>query len=128
MGAAQKLSVLIVDDELELCDLLSVQLERLGYVPVAVTSARLALEKVQHEKIDLIIADNMMPGMSGIALIRELRRLNLPQPVIMLSACLPVNIEQLQRDLKISGVVNKPVGPRLLESVISEALRPAFAR
>jgi CheY-like chemotaxis protein len=128
MAAENRLSVLIVDDEYEICDVLSMQLERFGYNPIAVSSARGALERLQHEKIDLIIADNMMPGMSGIALVRELRKLNIPHPVIILSGCLPANIEQLKRDLKIDYVVSKPVGLRHLETVVTEALQIATAR
>ncbi len=80
--------LLVVDDDSENRDLLLLCLERSGYeVEIAETGAD-ALEKINHAHYDLVLLDQMMPGMTGLDLLRLLRATYSPSqlPVIMVSA------------------------------------------
>jgi CheY-like chemotaxis protein len=69
--------ILIVDDEPDLTYSLSLSLGRLGYRAVAINDPTEALEMIRKDPYwDAIIADQLMPGMSGLELIREFKSVN----------------------------------------------------
>ena len=74
-GSGQR--VMVVDDEESLLELTTLALRELGYEPVGYGSARAALEayRPNPDDFDVLITDLRMPGMSGDALIREVRQL-----------------------------------------------------
>jgi diguanylate cyclase (GGDEF)-like protein/PAS domain S-box-containing protein len=81
-------SLLVVDDNADNRDLLSRRLKRAGF-PVSVADGGLsALQILEDEDIDLVLLDAMMPGMSGLDLLRLLRatRSSAQLPVIMVTA------------------------------------------
>jgi len=68
------ISVLYVDDEPALLDLTKIFLEKMGNISVDVAdSGPRALEKVDARQYDVVVSDYMMPGMDGIALLKEIR-------------------------------------------------------
>lgn len=67
-------TVLIIDDEKEIRELLSIYLHNMGYAILEAGNGAEALAIFQREGADLIIADIMMPEMDGIELLRTLRR------------------------------------------------------
>ena len=67
--------IMVIDDDKLVRDSIQKVLLREGYEPVLTASAFEALDKVQCEKVDLIISDIRMPGMDGVSAIREIRRL-----------------------------------------------------
>jgi DNA-binding response OmpR family regulator len=78
-------TILIVDDEKDIRDIVGIYLENSGYRIIKEEDGQKALELLEHEKIDLAIIDVMMPKMDGVQLcmkIRDSRNL----PIIMLSA------------------------------------------
>lgn len=80
--------ILIVDDELSTLKLLGMALEREGYRIAAAQDARQALARIDAEIPELLILDVMMPGVSGLDLVEQLRarRDTATLPVIVLSA------------------------------------------
>lgn len=82
-------SILLIDDNMVQAATRKAILERGGYSVTAVLDPRRALEQLAQElypdPIWLIITDHIMPGMSGSALVRELRRLHMTLPVIVIS-------------------------------------------
>ena len=79
--------VLIVDDEEPLVKLATRTLEELGYAPVGFTSsaAALAAFRADPQRFDALITDERMPGMSGSALIREVRGIRNGIPIVLMS-------------------------------------------
>lgn len=78
--------ILIVDDDPNIREVLSVLLGSEGYAVIEAEDGSMALEKLKAEKgIDLVILDIMMPGMSGIEVCEEIRNLSLV-PVLFLTA------------------------------------------
>lgn len=80
--------LLVVDDDFNNRDMLSRRLARRGYSVEVAESGPLALEKILRENYDLILLDQMMPGMSGLDLLRLLRATYSQSelPVIMVTA------------------------------------------
>jgi CheY-like chemotaxis protein len=79
-------TVLIVDDEPAIVDLLSQLLEDEGYRVVSAGDGLAAWETVRKRRPDLVIADVMMPRMDGFALVDRLSDGGEPVPVILMSA------------------------------------------
>ncbi|WP_268800451.1 response regulator [Pseudomonas huanghezhanensis] len=67
-------TVLIIDDEYLIADILSYALEDEGYLTVKAGSGQKALDILNRESPELIITDYMMPGMNGIELAEAVRR------------------------------------------------------
>jgi CheY-like chemotaxis protein/MinD-like ATPase involved in chromosome partitioning or flagellar assembly len=106
--------ILIVDDEPTMLRMLGMTLEAAGYTVVVAQQADTARAKIGEEKPDLLVLDIMMPGISGVELLKELRAdpETKALPVILLSALSTV-------EDKISGLkagadeyLTKPIDPR----------------
>jgi two-component system response regulator AtoC len=79
-------SILVVDDEERLADVLAAALEDLGYRATAVHSARAALIALEQTRFDLVLTDLRLPVMDGRALLREVRSRWPEVPVIIITA------------------------------------------
>jgi DNA-binding response OmpR family regulator len=78
--------LLLVEDDATLRRALSFNLVREGYEVVTAADGESAMEAARGEGLDLIVLDVMLPGMSGVEVLRVLRREGVTTPVIMLSA------------------------------------------
>lgn len=83
-------TILIVEDEYPISQVLSAYLKRANFRTVQVFSGGEALEKFEEIKPDLVILDVMLPGKSGWDILKEIRRKS-DCPVIMLTALGDVN-------------------------------------
>ncbi len=81
-----KKRILVVDDERDICEILSFNLENEGYEVEAAPSAEEALGRLSAGHYDLILLDVMMGGMSGYHLAEKLRREGNTVPIIFLTA------------------------------------------
>ncbi|CAN7560868.1 sigma-54 dependent transcriptional regulator [Bosea sp. LjRoot9] len=79
-------TILVVDDETRLADVLTAALEDFGYRAIAAESATEALAILDRERIDLVLTDLRLPGMDGRTLMREVRRRWPDIPVVMITA------------------------------------------
>ena len=78
--------ILIAEDNISLRQLMSIHLERAGHKVSVASDGLQALEVMDHNPIDLIIADIMMPNLDGYGLIREMRDANIEIPVLIVTA------------------------------------------
>ena len=79
-------TILVVDDDQELQDLVNFALKREGYDVRQALDAFEGLEIIEKENIDLAILDIMMPKMDGLEMLSRLRASNLDLPVIVMTA------------------------------------------
>ncbi len=82
---ANNISILVVDDEEPLRNLLHISLQRQGYQVTVAKNGREALEFAASRKIDLVLLDIMMPEMDGFTACMELRKRS-DIPIVMLTA------------------------------------------
>ncbi|MBI5682624.1 MAG: response regulator [Deltaproteobacteria bacterium] len=78
--------ILIVDDDAELMANLSDILKEEGYYVDEAASGKMAIEKAAYEGFDIVLLDLMMPKMSGIDVLKELRRISPNTRIIMITA------------------------------------------
>jgi two-component system, OmpR family, alkaline phosphatase synthesis response regulator PhoP len=118
-------TVLLVDDEQDLLDLLQYALEREGYAVHTAHDGIEAIRMAQREQPDLIVLDLMMPRMDGIEACRRLRedgQLRLT-PILMLTARAEERDEILGLEAGADDYLVKPVSPRLLMTRVRALLR-----
>jgi CheY-like chemotaxis protein len=76
-------SILVVDDELELLEIFSAWLGRSGFRVFTAPNGAEALKVLQARKVDVLLSDIRMPIMDGVALVRNLNRMETPPPRII---------------------------------------------
>ena len=103
--------LLVVDDEPSNRDLLCRRLQRHGFSVEAAESGYGALERLRQGPVDLVLLDSMMPGMSGIEVLKELRTTHGPDvlPVIMVTAMTDSRSVAEALDLGANDYVTKPI-------------------
>ncbi|MBN1856989.1 MAG: response regulator transcription factor [Dehalococcoidia bacterium] len=115
-------TVLLVDDELKVCDLLRVYLERAGYEVSCVQDGSVAIEEIERRNPALILLDLNLPGMDGLEICRTIRRTS-DVPIIMLTA----RDEEADRivglELGADDYVTKPFSPREVVARVKAVLR-----
>ena len=87
-------TILVVEDEVDICNLIRTHLEGEGHTVYQAFDGPTALELVEPCAPDLLILDWMLPGLDGLAVCREVRRQHL-MPIIMLTA----RVEEIDRVL-----------------------------
>src|SRR5262245_38957016 len=118
--------VLIVDDEEPLMRLAIRTLEELGYAAVGFTSSTAALAAFRADPggFDAVITDERMPGMSGSALIREVRSVRGTIPIVLASGYLGDAVVQRALESGADEVLKKPLSARELASSLARVLHP----
>lgn len=81
----KRISILIVDDEAEIADLIEIHLEKEGYRVVKAADGEEAVHIIETQPIDLVVLDIMMPKMDGYEVTRQIRAKH-HMPIIFLSA------------------------------------------
>ncbi len=117
--------VLVVEDEPELLQALMVRLTACGYACSAARNGIEGLAKAQEERPDLIVADLLMPEMSGAEMIRRLaaEQATASIPVIVLTA---VPLKQAGH-VQAARVLPKPFDSQALVDAMREILNPNAA-
>jgi two-component system copper resistance phosphate regulon response regulator CusR len=80
------MKILVVEDEQKLAGFIHQGLQQAGYLVQISNNGSEALNKVASETFDLILLDLMLPGMTGIEILKNMRAFNISSPVIILSA------------------------------------------
>ncbi len=115
-------TVLLVEDEVDLCNLIKGHLEGDGYAVVQAFDGPTALTLVEQHRPDLVILDWMLPGMDGLAVCRRVRQSHL-MPILMLTA----RSEEIDRVLGLEvgadDYVVKPFSMRELLARVRALLR-----
>jgi CheY-like chemotaxis protein len=110
---ATKQSILIVDDEFGLAEMLREMLRESGFDVTLAINGRLALEILEEGRVDLVLTDMMMPVMDGAELARAMRRddRHRDTPIIMMTS-LPTALARAPG--LFDAVLRKPFTPDLL--------------
>ncbi|MBV9442989.1 MAG: response regulator transcription factor [Acidobacteriaceae bacterium] len=115
--------ILIVDDDAELRETVSILLEREQFVPIQAVDGDSGLEKALSVKPNLILVDLRLPGLSGIELCKQLRINRTETPIIVLSAVGDEVDKVLLLEMGADDYMVKPFGTRELLARIRAVLR-----
>ncbi|UCE90514.1 MAG: response regulator transcription factor, partial [Pseudomonadota bacterium] len=116
--------ILLVDDDVELCEMLGDYLGAEGYVVDAVHDGNSALQQAAAGQYDLMVLDVMLPELNGFDVLRQLRA-NSRLPVLMLTARGDDVDSIVGLELGADDYLAKPCNPRVLEARIRAVLRRA---
>jgi len=117
-------SILIVDDEASVRQIMAKTLENAGYNPLVATDGAeaIAIYSQHLSKIDLVITDVMMPLMDGTATIRALHRINPDVRIIVASALPPSARLNEAANYGVKHFLPKPYTSQTLMSVLRNVL------
>ncbi len=124
--ALKKPSVVLVEDDVRLSDLVSHYLEANGFRVTTIARGDRVVEQVQREPPDLIILDLGLPGQDGFSICRQLRP-RYANPILILTARNNDIDHVLGLELGADDYVIKPVEPRVLLARINALLRRSRA-
>jgi two-component system, NtrC family, response regulator AtoC len=118
---SRKIRVLLVDDDESLRRLVPHQLTRSGFEVNTAANGNEAIEKVRETDFDVVLLDIRMPGLSGIDTLRQIRQVEDPPEVIMLTAdtSLSAGIEAMR--LGAYDYLSKPSTMEEIEAVVRKA-------
>ena len=114
--------ILIVDDDVNICELLRICLEKEGYATVIANDGLSAISTFKEETPDLVLLDIMMPKVDGWQVCREIRRVS-NIPIIMLTAKSETFDKVLGLELGADDYMVKPVESKELIARIKAVLR-----
>lgn len=120
------LSILIVDDEMELATLFKNYIEAMGLDAISFTNSLLAFEyfKDNPNKFSLVITDLRMPGICGLELAKNIRELNDLVNIFLITAFDISDLEgsEAYQSAKIDKVIQKPIKLSILKKLIEDVL------
>ena len=116
--------ILVVDDEPSFCTVLSEILRSFGYFVRQAHDAHHAIELLQKTTPDLILTDVMMPGMDGLAFIRQIRSdpTRSSIPTIVISAKAQAEDIRASKEAGADACLVKPFSARELRDVVHKYL------
>src|SRR5579864_9142967 len=115
-------TILVVEDDVALCDLLRTHLEADGHTVVQAFNGPAALAAVEQYQPHLIVLDWMLPGMDGLAVCRRLRQTYLT-PIIMLTARTEEVDQILGLEVGADDYISKPFSIRQVLARVRAILR-----
>jgi two-component system response regulator (stage 0 sporulation protein F) len=115
-------SILIVDDQKRLRKGLARSLSQEDCRTLAASSGEEALRLLERTRVDLVITDLVMPGMDGMALVREMRKSALDVEVVIITAYGSAESMQEARELGVAHYLAKPFDLPNLKSKVKELL------
>lgn len=122
-------SILVVEDEPKLAELLCDYLSAAGYAADAIEDGRVALERIRSAPPDAVLLDLMLPGLDGLGVCRAVRALPDPRaaqvPILIITA----RVEEIDRllglELGADDYICKPFSPREVVARVKAVLRRA---
>ncbi len=113
-------TVLVVDDERAIRDLLSDEISQAGYTVISAAGGEDALSVVRQENVHIVISDIKMPGMSGLELLEQILNISPETVVIMITAY--ASVETAVNALR-KGAFDYMLKPLIYEDVIAKISR-----
>jgi phosphate regulon transcriptional regulator PhoB len=120
-----KATILVVDDEKDILELVSYNLQKEGFHIQTSQNGEDALEKIRSDRFDLLILDLMLPGIQGMELCKVLKSDNETAsiPIIMLTAKSEEFDKVLGLEMGADDYITKPFSPRELVARVNAVLR-----
>ena len=112
--------ILWVDDEIELLKAHIIFLEKKGYEVVTVSNGTDAIEECRQQSFDLVMLDEMMPGLTGLETLQRIKQITPATPVVMCTKSEEENIMDQAIGSKIADYLIKPVNPNQILLVLKK--------
>ena len=119
--------ILVVDDDEAMRDLISGVLTGAGFAVSTASDGQQAWESLLHKRYDLLVTDNEMPRLPGIALIERLRHPGMTLCVVVASGTAPPETVRHDPQLRIDAILPKPFDIADLLNTVNQALQVSCA-
>ena len=110
--------ILVVDDEIEVCNALKEFLSIKGYLALTAQNGKDALSIVNEKKPHIVLLDIIMPDMSGIEILEEIKKIAPRVGVVMITAVTDEALGNKALKLGADDFITKPVDLDYLETVL----------
>ena len=121
----EPIKVLIVEDEEPIRELIAMNVEMLGYVPLRASTGSQGLKLFFSENPDVVLLDLMLPDMEGYDVCREIRMKDEKVPIIFISARTDDFDKIIALELGADDYITKPFNPRELQAKLKNWVRRA---
>jgi CheY-like chemotaxis protein len=126
----RKITAMVVEDEEVIADVICAFLGKMGVRrAISVRNAEDAMYQLEDDdqtKVDIVLVDLMLPGTSGLSLIKTLREHKSKRlrrlPVVVITSYTSMKVYRKAAEFDINGFLRKPVAPGALETAIVKAL------
>ncbi len=118
------MKILVVDDEVQICKLINAFLTRQGCEVVTATNGKDAIAKFNENRPRIIFLDIKLPALSGMDVLREIKKIDKQVVVIILSAFGDMETVDTALELGANGYLQKPVELTRLMEIINSYKRP----
>lgn len=110
--------ILVVDDEIDACNALKEFLNSRGYKVEIALDGKTALKKVEEFNPHIVFLDIIMPGMGGMDVLNEIRKINPTIGIVMTTAVVDEEIAKRTIQLGAYDYITKPIDLNYLETVL----------
>ena len=114
--------ILIVDDETDVCEVISRFLQKRGYTAAIANSGQEALSKLSKENPSLVLLDIRMPDMDGVECLRQIKARDKKIIVIMVTCVTDIDTAKKAVELGAIDYITKPISFEALQTAISTYL------
>lgn len=118
----QKTTIVVIDDEIEICNYLKTLINQYGYHAEIAISGMEGLKIVRRMRPALVILDVVMPDMDGLEVLKQIRADGTDTSVVMLSGHRQTSTVVVAMRLGALDFLNKPFDPDELELTINKVL------
>jgi DNA-binding NtrC family response regulator len=123
-GLAMNKKILVVDDEPRVVNSLEVILSEKGYIVSKASSGKEAIELIRQDDFSIVIADLILPGMTGLELLKTVKKENPDLPVFIVTTFATINAAVIAMREGAEDFITKPI----LESEIRIKIERAIER
>ncbi len=116
-------SVLIIEDDIDYAEMLAYALGHLKYEVHLAYSATGGLDIVRQKKLDIILSDLNMPGMSGLDLAQRIIKMYLDIPIVLITGMNDITLVKRALEIGVSDYIVKPISIEELPVVIERNLQ-----
>lgn len=117
-----KQKILVIDDDMEICMLLSKYLERSGFETETVFNGKKALATLSKQKFDCVLTDFRLPDHGGLDLIKDIRKIAPDSAIVVITGYSDVRMAIRAIKLGVYEYVTKPLQPDEILLVIKDAI------
>ncbi len=119
--------LLIVDDEIEICDFLLNYFTEKGYTVFSATSGQEAIRLARERHPDVLLLDVRMPGTSGLEVLKQLRKEGSSAKIIIVTAVEDSEVFNEAKRLGAADYITKPFRLDYLDSVVIRKIATILA-
>lgn len=110
--------ILVIEDDPDIGDMLGINLRDEGYAVEIASDGTQGLSRLRQRRYDLLVLDLMLPGVDGLEICREMRRLDHYQPIVIISAKSAETQRVLGLELGADDYISKPFSvPELIARI-----------